>query len=210
MLRIVLSLVLVLWPTIAIADDAVSKDAKSVFMEAVFSLLATLIVVFLIPYLRSKAKHAAEEARVAKIEAEENHVARKAFIVARLREFMLDAAASIAEREFPLIADRIKHGQLASVEKVKSELHKLGVKLRDAAIEHFRTQGINLIEEIGDETLDWMIQSVANKVSPFPGRDTARTFLIEGVSDWIIDHGVAWVREHYEMENGHNNTDTDA
>ena len=106
------------------------------------------------------------------------------------------SAAAIAEKRFPQLAETIKSKGL-NADEIKKELRMWGGDLKQEAQVYFDNQGIDLVKAVGDDALDSFIERAANKVSPFPGLDTAKELLKNKVSDFLIDKGVDWVKSRY-------------
>lgn len=195
--------------------EAAEKAAESSgggWVGTVMVIIGSLITIFLLPYLRQKANAAREEARIAAAEANGKELNNIDYLKAAAKSFAFDTAASMAEKNFPQLAQKIKDGGFSGddkVGKVKEELYSWGRTLKDKTIEHFADQGIDIVAALGDKYLDQLIELVANKVSPFPGKDTAKALLIEHdgkAIEWLLTKGVDWVRSKTEKENAEAST----
>ncbi|HEC61340.1 MAG TPA: hypothetical protein ENI27_03700 [bacterium] len=160
------------------------------WVQIVWVILGGLITVLLVPYLRSKKKAAESEATA-------NELGAMDLLLGSLKSFLLDEAVIIAEQKFPKIAMKIIKEEMKGPGAVKAELQVWGRELRDRAKEHFLTRGIDLAETFGDEYLDRAIRVVADRVSPFPGVETAVKIFEEEWSSRLVKYGVDWVRERF-------------
>jgi len=171
------------------------------------TILAAIATVVLTPLaykmsLRQDAevRKAEAEAEAAKAAGTYNAMMQRKLLSERLKAFLLRAAANISERRFPELARNIKAGMFSLHDKeasrlaIKAELRKWGADLKQQAVDYFEDQGIDLVEEFGDKALDHLIEWAANKVSPFPGKETAVAMLQDNVSDLLIEKGVGAIR----------------
>lgn len=133
----------------------------------------------IIPWLHAGAEKARQESQYANITAIDK-------LKAQLTEFAYSGAASLAEKRFPILVQKIKDGQLSTSTEIKSELYGWGTDLKALALEHFaRTYGVDLLKTFGSDYLERTIESAANATSPFPGMDTAAKLLDDGAE--LID-----------------------
>lgn len=188
-----LCMLLFVFPGLLFAADAVTTVGGvsvgwSDVIQAVVALIMTIITAYLIPYLKAKAMQARVRVAASAQEA-------SASLWLELRAFLFDGAAAIVERQFLKIAEDVKDGELKTPADVKRRLYVLGQRLRADALQYFNVRGVDLLRVIGNEALDRLIEQASNKVSPFPGKDTAKAFLQDTVADAIIDYGVTHVRD---------------
>jgi len=192
-----------------LAQDVAPAADAPVWMQGLMAALSVIITAFLLPWLKSRAAAAKEEAAMNRANAATGQLNAKQMILSMVKDYLFNAASVIVEAEFPRIAKAITNGELKDVAAIKVTLLDLGRQLKSQAVSHFDAQGIDLIAAVGDDYLDELIRYVADKVSPFPGKDTATAFLTETVSDMIVDKGVNFVRAKVEGEhdaartNGH-------
>ena len=177
------------------------------WLQYLLALLSTAVTAFLVPFLKRKAQAAKAEAERQSAATTESNINARGILMSRLKQFLYGTASAVAEKKFPELAAKVKSGQLKSSADIKTELRSWGGTLRSDAMAYFGNQGIDVIAAVGDDFLDKLIERAANKVSPFPGLPTAKTLLQENVSDWLIEHGVHWVRQKYLNVNGHVTTD---
>lgn len=156
--------------------------------DYVLWLVSVIVTFFLIPYLRSHAE-------AAKAMAAKSKVDKQALIMSRLKEFMFSAAADLAEKNFPALAQQIKSGKLTTSSQVHTELLSWGKTLRDDAVEHFSQQDIDLVSEVGSNAINRLIESAANHVSPFPGVKTSDAMIQTGMADIVMRRGIQFVKE---------------
>jgi hypothetical protein len=162
------------------------------------SVISTLVVLVLVPFakqwLSNQAAAAAEQAKLHRIDASKSLVDQRGAILAQLEAYLLQRAAAIAEKEFPKLATLIIERQLTNPDQVKQLLRQWGRDLKGEALYFFNTQGIDLIATFGHPALDDLIEHVANRVSPFPGKDTAVALLKSGAASLLLDKGVEWMK----------------
>jgi hypothetical protein len=171
------------------------------WLQGLVAILTVLLTAFALPWMKARAAAARDEAAAHRANASSGELSAKELLVDMVKAYLYDAAAVIVEAEFPRIAQAVLNGALKDKTKVKVILKELGTQLRGQAVRHFDDQGINLLAALGDQYLDELIRSAADKVSPFPGRDTAVSFLTEVLSNKLIDKGTDYVREWIEGEN---------
>lgn len=193
-------------PEVADAAEKASESGGG-WVGIVVTIIGSIITIFLIPFLRQKANAAREDARNASAEANRQELDNIETLKAQAKSFAYDAALSLAEKNFPQLAQRIKDGEFSGddkVTKIKEEMYSWGRTLRDEIIEHFDDQGIDIVAALGDKYLDKLVELVANKVSPFPGKETAKAMLIEydgKAIEWLLEKGVDWVRSKVQKDN---------
>lgn len=186
---------------IALADAAEKAVPGALgglnWKEIIVSLVGLLITAFLVPYLKQQASAAKAAAEKDVVDASKSLIEQKGALATRVKSYLWGSAAAIAEKEFPQLAEKIAANELKSIKEVKEVLYGWGKVLKAEAITYFGKQGIDLVAAFGDQALDKLIERAANAVSPFPGRDTAKTLLQEKVSNMLIEKGVEWVKNHY-------------
>lgn len=168
----------------------------SQWVQVVVAALGALVTYFLVPFLRQKAGAAKAERDKLEAQTVGTNITSRGILVKRLQEFLYGSAAAIAEKRFPLLAEMVLTKSL-SKDEIKKELRMWGGTLKQEAQVYFDNQGIDLVKAVGDDALDNLIERAANKVSPFPGRDTAKELLKSKVSNFIINKGVEWVKSRY-------------
>lgn len=175
------------------------------WLTALVGIIGSLVTLFLLPWLRQKANAARAEAESNKSTAINTQITTKDILMDQAKAIALDMAASIAEKRFPALQAKVASGQLKlDAKSIKEELYAWGKALKAEIIEHFDAQGINIVTALGDKYLDHVIEWAANKVSPFPGKDTATALLTEWngkAIEWLATKGVAWVKSRVETEN---------
>lgn len=184
-------------PEASAADAEKKSDTIPGWLQAVISVIGLAVTAFLLPFLKRKTEAAKAEAKRQSAQATEHDINARGILVSRLQEFLWGTAESIAEKKFPELAASVKNGDLNSKEAIKKELHSWGGALRNDAMAYFGNQGVDVIAAVGDDFLDKLIERAANKVSPFPGKETAKELLQNYATDWLIKYGVDWVRQKY-------------
>lgn len=173
-----------------------------VWLQAVLTVVSSLVTLILIPFLRNKAAAAAAEVTSHEMSAVTNVMTQRQIISERLKSFLLRNAARIAEKKWPVLATEIATGNIQKPDVVKGVLREWGDELKADAIDYFKNQGIELVEAVGDKYLDQFVEWAANSTSPFVGKETAVEVLKGKVSNLIIEKGVGWIREKY-LRDGH-------
>lgn len=171
-------------------------ETTPAWIEILVAALSTLVVTFLVPFLRRKSQAAKAEREAHEASAANATISARGLLVTRLQEFLYGNAAAIAEKRFPALAANILKKNM-SRQEVKTELRKWGHMLKEDAYIYFDHQGIDLVKSVGSEWVEKLIERAANKVSPFPGRETAKELMKSHVSDWIVDKGVEFVKAKY-------------
>lgn len=150
------------------------------------SIATLLITTFLVPWLRQQAQKAAADAQTSKF--------------ALGKQLALQITANYAERHLPAIAsniqERLKKGEAVSKEWVKMLLYKMGEDAREELKTALAERGIDWITDFGSAGLDRLLRWAADRVSPFPGKETAVELLGSGGSA-LLEKGVAWLRDRY-------------
>ena len=202
-------------------------EGTPLWVQIAYLVIAALVGALLIPYLKQKAAAAKAErdkfdaerralgaaadtavANLDRIRADTNKIESEVTVVTRngveelasqVEEFLHMRAADIAERRFPVLCQKVLADGLGKndVQTVKDELRSWGKELKEEALSFFKVLGLDLLDEFGDKYLDQLIEHVANRVSPFPGKDTAVELLTSKGPNWIINRGVQVVRHKY-------------
>jgi len=191
--------ILILFPAAVMAQEvaapALPSDAPW-WAQLLYPIIALALSAFAVPYLRNKAKAAKEEAQKLQSEGLANGLKARDLIIAQMKAFLLDFCANKAEKEMPSIAAKALAKELNS-DQIKVILRSWGTEAREAAIDYFKTQGLDLVAMVGDKYLDDAIRWAADRVSPFPGGETAKVFLEEKASNWLVQKGVEYAREKW-------------
>lgn len=169
-------------------------EGTPLWMQIVYMVVTALVAALLLPYLKRKAQAASEELKTLQVEGVKAGIEARVTLVAELKQFLFERAVSIAEKEFPKLAGMVLKQKLGT-DAIKNELHRWGNSLKLEALDYFKGQGVDLLAAVGDSYLDKAIEYVANRVSPFPGKDTAVELAKEKVSNMIIEKGVDIIRE---------------
>lgn len=160
----------------------------------ILSLVSLVLTTFAVPFLHARKQ--AEDAKIAALEKEAvlTTMQQRELLSARLKSFLLRTAGIKVERDFPKLAQMVLDKRLNNVDAIKAELYRMGADLKQDAILYFGNQGIDLVAAVGDKYLDDLVRWAADKVSPFPGKDTAVTLLTDTVSNKIVDYGVHYFK----------------
>lgn len=181
-----------------IASDIVPPVASTAAAPWWAGLVMTIVSVVLLPfvkqYLTAHAAAADAAANLHQVDANKSLIDQRGAIMIQLESYLLKRASSIAESEFPRLAELIIAGKLKTVDDVKAVMRGWGATLKDEAIYFFKTQGIDLVATFGVTALDDLIEHAANAVSPFPGKETAVALLKDGIARLLLDKGVQWMK----------------
>lgn len=199
---LLIGLLCTLFPAYLVPAEAVeaAPEASStpMWLTALLGLIGTAITAYLAPWLTKYLK--AKEAS-AKAEAGHADMSRKAILMQRLEEFLYNSAAHLAAKELPRIAALVSSGDITDGDAVKAELKSIGARLKDMAKTKFAAEGIDIVEEFGDDVIDDLIDRMAARVN-FPGKDTVATLLKGGVADKLVDKGLSWVKRYLAKADG--------
>jgi len=159
-------------------------------INAVLGAIGFILVTYIVPILNTYRKSVEEKLKTENLDNKDK-------IKLSLTNYLSMEAQNIVERGYPKIAEKIRSGEISGLDDIKKELYAYGIGLKNKAIKHFTGEGIDLVAEVGDDYIDKAIEYVVNKVSPFPGRDTAKELLTGKVTDMLINFGVEYVRKQY-------------
>lgn len=164
-------------------------EGQPLWAQIVYATVTALVAMFVLPYL----KRLSEKARA---EADSSNQGAKETLLFRVKAIAADLAANIAEQRFPVLAAKLATTRLSVVE-IKAEMKTWGIDLRTKLVEYFKREGIDLLETVGDSMLDEVVRWAADKVSPFPGKDTAVTLLQDEWTNRLAKFGTDWVRSKW-------------
>lgn len=164
-------------------------EGQPLWTQIVYATVTALVAMFVLPYL----KRLSEKARA---EADSSNQGAKETLLFRVKAIAADLAANIAEQRFPVLAAKLATTRLSVVE-IKAEMKTWGIDLRTKLVEYFKREGIDLLETVGDSMLDEVVRWAADKVSPFPGKDTAVTLLQDEWTNRLAKFGTDWVRSKW-------------
>jgi len=186
-----------------VATDTASEAPT--WLTALMAVIGSILTLFLVPWLRQKANAARAEAESHKADSINTQVSTKDMLVEQAKIAAMDLAASLAEKRFPALQAKLAAGTLkADIPTLKAELYGWGAVLKEEIIEHFDGQGINIVTALGDKYVDKLVVWAADKVSPFPGKDTVTALITEWdgkAIEWLATKGVDWVKNRVKAEN---------
>lgn len=186
-------------PGLALAEEATSsaipKDAPW-WAQLVYAAVTALVGMFAVPYLARKAQAAKEERDKLRAEGLANGVQARHILVADLKRFLFDYCSTLLEKRLPKLLPLIVSSKMDSI-AIKEELRAWGQDARAAAVEYFETQGLDIVALVGDSFLDQAVRWAADRVSPFPGKETAVQLAEAKYTNWLIDKGVDYVRNQW-------------
>jgi hypothetical protein len=199
---VVLLLFLALVPCIAFAEEAaeVLPPGTPAWAHLVYVIITAVIGTIAVPFLARKAQAAKEEAAKLRTEGALTSLNARKVLIMELKNFLLDHCITVLEREIPNLAARVLTEKLGK-DDIKAVLRKWGYQARAAAVEYFASQGVDLVATVGDAYLDAAIRWAADRVSPFPGKETAVELATEKYSNMLIEKGVDYVRNRISNEN---------
>lgn len=167
------------------AVDIVAEEAESgmpVWLQAIIGVVATIITTVVVPWLR----------KITKKQDADN----KENLLRWVRDQALIITANLAERDLPVLAESVVRGDVNTKADAKQLLYALGDKALDQVKLQFKDQGIDVVKELGEQGVRRAIRWASDKVSPFPGKETAAA-LLEGGAEKLLARGTEWVREKY-------------
>jgi hypothetical protein len=171
----------------------VPPAGQPLWAQIVEVVLMLVITAFATPYLARKAAAAKAEAVKLKAEGLVHGVNARHILTIDLKRFLIDFCATTMEKKLPALLPQILAGDMDASD-IKAELKKWGMEAKNSAKAYFKTQGLDIVELVGDAYLDQAIRWAADNVSPFPGKETAVTLAEEKYSNWLVAKGVDYVR----------------
>jgi len=165
----------------------VPTDAKSIIMYVV----GTLIVMaggWITKKVNDLAGARADKLRE---EAGAEGIGRVEKLRKLVEAMALDIVASLNESQLPVLAKMIRDGKLKTKAEVKAFLRSLGATAKAQLIQGMGDAGYDILDELGDTTINWIIRKTVDKASPVVG-ETARTML-EGGWEVVLDKGKTWL-----------------
>lgn len=178
------------------AADPVAAESSPWYMNGLTALFMSAITYFVIPFLKAKSLAASEEAKLHVFNQQKSITEQKVAFFDMVRAYIFTRAEAIGEKQWPLLCKKIVSKQINTVTDVKAELYLWHQTLRDEVVAFFKTQNIDVLGELGTKTVDQWIESAANEVSPFPGKETAVAVLEDNVANTLIEKGVEWMKSY--------------
>jgi len=172
--------------------DLTAAQGEPLWAQIVYVVLTAIVTSFVLPYLKRLNEKARADAEVSNQSVREK-------LLSRVKSIALDQAYIIAQEKFPKIAKWIvtnKDGK-PGMNTIKDELRSWGSDLKKHIVEYFKNEGVDIVGEVGDDLLDQVVRWAADKVSPFPGKETAVTLLQDDWTNRLMDFGVDWVRDKW-------------
>ena len=196
-------LAFVLLPGLAFAEEAPAAmpEGSPWWAHLVYVIVTGLVGTLALPYLARKAQAAKQEVEKLRAEGLSNGVQARHILVADLKRFLIDYCATLLEERLPRLLPLIASSQL-SAEKIKNTLRSWGKEAKLAAVEYFKTQGLDIVALVGDAYLDQAVRWAADRVSPFPGLETATMLAEKKWTNKLIAYGIDWVRESCLKQEG--------
>lgn len=193
---LLLSLLMAL-PVSLVAAEAVPvlavPDGAPWWAGLVVMAVSTIVLPFVTNYLKKAA-----DAKKAQLDSAV--LDRKQRIFLSLQSYALERSASYAERDLVTLAQMIVTKEITQKEKVKEYLKGLGRRLKSDLILYAKDNfTVDLLAEFGDKYVDELIEWAANKVSPFPGRETA-VALLQGGADTLLKYGLGKASDYLDAQ----------
>lgn len=165
-------------------------------LQTVMAAVIATLTPFLVKFLRARAAAATAEATAHDADAANSDANTRTELLAQLKAFVYEAAAEIAEQRFPILAQQLTTQQISSASDIRVVLESWGEELKTDVINHFGTQGIDIVSVVGEKYIDSLIASAANAVSPIPGASTATVLAANpAVVDGLIAGGVGYAKK---------------
>lgn len=154
----------------------------------IFGIAVTWVMRYGLPWLKAQAE--AAEALTKK-----NNVDKATSILAHMEDFLYTIASSTIETEFPSLAQSVVSGQVTTPAQVEAVIQSWNGNLKTEVINYFQNQGIDLVSEVGDSTIDKFVSNATNHASPFPANKTSTAIFNDMNAEKIVVHGVHTVRQ---------------
>ena len=178
-----------------VASTALPTDAPW-WAQLVYVAVTAIVGMFAVPYLARKAQAAKEERDKLRAEGLANGVQARHILVADLKRFLFDYCSTILEKRLPKLLPLIVSSKMDAT-AIKDELRSWGAEAKDEAIDYFKMQGLDIVALVGDGYLDQAVRWAADRVSPFPGKETAVKLAEEKYTNWLVEKGVDYVRNQW-------------
>ncbi len=192
-------LAVALLPGIVLAAEAPTSTLAAEapwWAQLVYAVVTALVGMVALPYLARKAQAAKQEVEKLRAEGLANGVSARHLLVADLKRYLLDYCSTLLEKKLPQLLPVLASGKY-SIADVKKELREWGQEAKDAAKVYFREQGLDIVALVGDTYLDQAVRWAADRISPFPGKETAVQLVEKKYTNWIIEKGVDYVRDQW-------------
>jgi hypothetical protein len=178
---------LMLTPFILAAQEAPpvvpAPEGTPYWVQAVVSIVALLITTVLVPLIRRKTEAQASVARTTLAD----EVKYEALLI----------ATNLAEQRLPIIAKMITEGSIKDAGTVKGILKAMGAEALEALKDTMRARGVDVVAKLGDKALEAAIRYAADKINPFPGKETA-VALVEGGAQELLKLGLRKLQDKVE------------
>lgn len=205
-MRGIIFTVLFLAPAAAFAVEAAPEipaapEGAPWWVQAIWPVLFATIIPFIIKFLNKKS--AEHQALADAHNAEEAGILgniKNEFLDKRLIPFLYNAGAHIAETKLPaIIVDASDGGGF----EWKKHMSDLKGELKDLAIDKFKNEGLDLVEELGDKYLESLIERAIVKAVPFlpevvrPVVEDKADDVGDFVGNLIVDKGFGYVKDRW-------------
>lgn len=197
-IAVVLLAILIL-PALAVAAEAagdVLPEGTPWWANLVYALVTALVGMFAVPYMARKTQAAKAEAEKLRAEGLKDGIQARHILVSDLKVFLLEFCSTKLERDLPRLLTKVAARKL-DADAIKLELKAWGKEAKKEAITYFKTQGLDIVGMVGDAYLDKALRWAADRVSPFPGKETAVKLVEEKYTNWLTEKGVDYVREQW-------------
>lgn len=171
-------------------------------LNVVIGLVLAAVAPFVIRFLNKRSAVAHAELDAIEADSVNAELRGREAIAAEAKAYALDAAQAIAEKNFPKLARKVQNGDIKDVNDVKEELYSWGDTLKAELVKYFEDRGVDIVKALGDKYIDRLIEVAANRVSPFPGKETATMLLKDKVADMIVDKGIYAIKHALDFDKG--------
>jgi hypothetical protein len=187
-----------LLPAVASAAEATNAlpEGSPMWAQLVYVIVTALVGMLAVPYLARKAQAAKQEAETLRAQGLSSGVHARHLLVVDLKHFLIDYCSTLLEEKLPILLPRILSEKMSS-DSIKTILREWGADAKQAAVRYFDAQGLSIVALIGDHYLDQAVRWAADRVSPFPGKETAVQLAQDEYTNWLIDKGVDYVRSQW-------------
>lgn len=193
------------FPTILAAQDAVvaiAPEGSPWWVQALWPLLLTVVVPFLVRYLNQKRIAAEAEAEKLTLDANKSLMEQKNILIdKRVIPFLWASAEHIAERDLPIVLADALDGD--GKFDWKAHANRMKEELLDIVKDKFLTEGIDIVKVLGVKYLGQLIDRAIAKAIPWlPQSSQAAVSLIaqgQGatIAHLIIENGLKVANERW-------------
>lgn len=196
---------ILMWNPISLLLAAAAENGAAGFegipgapawLNSLLIIVIPILVYFGGRYLHNKRLHVQAQL------ANEN-LTKKERLELRLKDFAYMRAESFVQKDFLNIANELikgkqkKEGEESLAARAKEQLKLLGERLQNEAESYFSEDDIDIVAELGEDRIKQIIEDAANRVSPFPGKNTVES-LLGGGAEALLKKGSVWLKARVE------------